>query len=195
MKWAPVVLLLLAVPFVGATNITLTPYSDGYVVVNIQIPVQDYTTQVTIPLPTNYSDLIVTDGDGSPLQYVVQNGQLTVETGNAEIVNVTYSTTTFLKEDGAVWTITFSNNGPFTVVLPKGAVLADLSETPLSIDGNRITMPGGDTTVSYTFENINMNSIQSESESPPTAQRHGICGPAVIGFLTLLPLIGKVARR
>ncbi|WP_297436197.1 hypothetical protein [Thermococcus sp.] len=195
MKWIPITLLLFAVPLVSATNITLTPYSDGYVVVNVQVPVQEYTTQVVIPLPGNYSDLLVTDENGSPLQYTTRNGQLIIETGNVGIVNVTYSTPEFLKTEGAVWTVTFTSDEPFTVVLPKGAVLADLSDAPLSMDGNTITMPAGEVAVSYTFENMTTTSIQSTDESPEASERGRICGPAVIGLLTLLPLLGRATRR
>ncbi len=195
MKWIPIALLLFAVPLVSAANITLTPYSDGYVVVNVQVPLQEYTTQVVIPLPGNYSDLLVTDENGSPLQYAIRNGQLIIETGNAGIVNVTYSTPEFLKTEGAVWTVTFTSDEPFTVVLPRGAVLADLSDAPLSIDGNAITMPAGDVAVSYTFENMTSTSIQSTDESSAASERGGICGPAVIGLLTLLPLLGRATRR
>lgn len=173
--------LLLMLPFVSA-GMTVEPYEDGYAVVNIEVPVDEYTTSVDLTLPPEYTDVFVVDENGNPLPYTIDGRSLHVETTGAQVVNVTYTTPSLLEKEGDVWTLGITTSSPVTVVLPEGAILVALSEAPIEMNENTITMPSGDIWVSYTLPTSNVG-----VEETPTTAGKGVCGPALIGLLAILP--------
>ena len=135
------------------SSLVLTVYGDGYVGVSYEILPDDYTSQITLPLlGSHYENVIVEDENGNPLNYQLENGTLLIYTGGAELVNVSYYTPDLTSKEGIVWTLSVSSSEPFTVVLPESAIVVDLSDIPLEIAGNSITMPPGNQSISYTLE-------------------------------------------
>ena len=135
------------------SSLVLTVYGDGYVGVSYEILPDDYTSQITLPLlGSHYENVIVEDENGNPLNYQLENGTLLIYTGNSELVNVSYYTPDLTSKKGIVWTLSVSSEEPFTVVLPESAIVVDLSDIPLEIAGNSITMPPGNQSISYTLE-------------------------------------------
>ncbi|NJE26055.1 hypothetical protein E3E22_05360 [Thermococcus sp. MV5] len=147
--------LLLFIPLVNAQSISIAPYGDGYATVEIEVPVDDYATQVTVSLlGSHYEDVFVTDANGNPLQYFIEGNEITITTQNSQIVKITYSTPDLMTKEGLVWTLSLKSETPVSVILPEGASLVDMSESPLEVEGNKITMPAGEVQISFLLQNL-----------------------------------------
>ncbi|WP_297506571.1 MarR family transcriptional regulator [Thermococcus sp.] len=134
-------------------SISIEVYNTGYVrVTEIFVP-SNVTVVIEVPLLTkDVEALSVADENGNPVPFE-QNGS-TVEvylTANVSFLNITYFTTELTSKQGDVWTLTFSSPIPVTVTFPSGTVIVDLSDVPLKISGNSITMPPGNQSISYTL--------------------------------------------
>ncbi|ALV61753.1 hypothetical protein ADU37_CDS00540 [Thermococcus sp. 2319x1] len=149
--------ILILLPVVGAqftvSEVELTIYTDGYVKVHYQLIPDEYTSQIGLPLlGKNYEGVEVVDENGNPLNFEVYNESLIIYVENAQVVDVSYYTPDLTYKEGLVWTINVSMEYPFDVILPENAVVVDLSELPLKIASNVITMPPGNQSISYTLE-------------------------------------------
>ncbi|ALV61821.1 hypothetical protein ADU37_CDS01220 [Thermococcus sp. 2319x1] len=176
---------LLFIPFVSARSINITPYGDGYATVEIEVPVDDYATQVTLSLiGDHYEDVFVTDENGNPLEYYINGNEITVNTQDAQIVEITYTTPDLIKQEGLVWTISLSSDNPVSVILPEEASLVDMSDVPLEVEGNKITLPAGEIEVSFTLEE------GTDTKSP--AKENGISTKIILslGALLLVSILG-----
>ncbi|AMQ19574.1 hypothetical protein A0127_09965 [Thermococcus peptonophilus] len=132
------------------SSLILEVYSDGYVRVTWEVIPEGYVTQVTVPLLGNHvENIIAEDENGTPLNYQVFGDGILVYVNNAGVVNVSYYTPDLTSKEGLVWTLNISVDEPFTVILPENAVIVDLSDIPLDISGDEITMPPGNQSVSY----------------------------------------------
>ena len=79
--------LLLFIPLVNAQSISITPYGDGYATVEIEIPMDDYATQVTSSLlGDHYEDIFVIDENGNPLEYSINGNDITITVQNSQIL-------------------------------------------------------------------------------------------------------------
>ncbi|AHL22152.1 helix-turn-helix transcriptional regulator [Thermococcus nautili] len=146
-------LLLLASPVLAQETVKLFVYEDGYVKVEISIVPDNYTEPLIVPVTEHAQDIIVEDSRGNPIDFQETNGSLLIYPGSAELVRISYYTPDLTSKRGIVWTVNFSSEVPFEVVLPDGAVIVDLSDIPLRINGTSITMPPGNQSVSYIIEN------------------------------------------
>ncbi|NJE75842.1 winged helix-turn-helix transcriptional regulator [Thermococcus sp. ES12] len=136
----------------AVSSLVLTVYDDGYVKVEYEILPEEYSSQIELPLlGGHYENVIVEDGNGNPLNFRLENGSILVYSGEADIVRVSYYTPDLTVKEGIVWTLHVETNDSFTVVLPENAIVVDLSDIPLEIAGNSITMPPGNQSVSYTL--------------------------------------------
>lgn len=149
--------LLILLPLVSAqftvSEVELIVYTDGYVKVHYQLIPDEYTSQISLPLlGKNYEGVEVVDENGNPLNFEIYNESLVVYVENSHIVEVSYYTPDLTYKEGLVWTINVSMDYPFDVILPENAVVVDLSELPLKIASNVITMPPGNQSISYTLE-------------------------------------------
>ncbi|WP_461865719.1 helix-turn-helix transcriptional regulator [Thermococcus sp.] len=132
------------------SSVTLTVYDDGYVKVGYKLIPSEYAAQLELPLlGKHYENFFVEDENGNPLNFQVENGSILIYPGNAQIIRVFYYTPDLTSKEGLVWTLNISLNYSFTVVLPNNSVVVDLSDIPLSIAQNRITMPPGNQGISY----------------------------------------------
>jgi len=151
--------LFIFLPTVSAqfsvSSVDLTIYTDGYIKVHYQIIPDEYVSQITLPfLGENYEGISVIDENGNPLNFEVYKDSLIIYVGEAQIVDVSYYTPNLTYKEGLVWTLNISMDSPFNVILPENAVIVDLSEVPLKIASNVITMPPGNQSISYTLEFI-----------------------------------------
>ncbi len=147
-------LMLASLGMVGAqatvSSIQLTVYDDGYVKVDYEIIPSEYAAQIELPLlGEHYENFFAEDDKGNPLNFQLENGSALIYPGDAQIVRISYYTPDLTSKEGLVWTLKVSTNSSFTVVLPNGSVVVDLSDIPLSIAQNRITMPPGNQSISY----------------------------------------------
>lgn len=150
-------LALLVVPLVSAeftvSDLELTIYRDGYVEVYYQIIPSDYVVQISIPLlGKDHENLIVEDENGNPLNFEVSGNNVIIYVNNAQLIKILYYTPDLTSKHGLVWTLNVSSPYPFKVVLPENSVVVDLSDIPLSISSNVISMPPGNQSISYTLE-------------------------------------------
>ncbi|QDA31273.1 winged helix-turn-helix transcriptional regulator [Thermococcus indicus] len=156
-KWIPILMMITLILLPGVSSYTvsslvLTVYNDGYVKVEYELLPAEYSSQIELPLLGNhYENVIVEDGSGNPLNFRLENGSLLIYSGDAEVVRVSYYTPDLTVKQGMVWTLNVATNDSFTVVLPENAIVVDLSDIPLEIAGNSITMPPGNQSVSYTL--------------------------------------------
>ncbi|USH00618.1 hypothetical protein K1720_04010 [Thermococcus argininiproducens] len=147
--------LLLFIPLVNAQSISIAPYGDGYATVEIEVPVDDYATQVTVSLlGSHYEDVFVTDVNGNPLEYSIEGNEITVTVQNSQIIKIAYSTPDLMTKEGLVWTLSLKSEAPVDVILPEEASLVDMSESPLEVEGNKITMPAGEVQISFILQNL-----------------------------------------
>ncbi|ASJ12337.1 helix-turn-helix transcriptional regulator [Thermococcus thioreducens] len=134
-------------------SLSLTVYSDGYVKVVEAIVPENYTVSFSVPLlATNVEGLTVIDESGKPLPYEINGSTLTVYFENATGVRVTYYTPDLTAKNGAIWSVHFGSTVPVKITFPDNAVIVDLTDIPLEINGNSILMPAGNQTVSYVLE-------------------------------------------
>ena len=147
--------LLLFIPLVNAQSISITPYGDAYATVEIEIPVDDYATQVTSSLlGDHYEDIFVIDENGNPLEYSINGNEITITVQNSQIVKITYSTPDLMSKEGLVWTLSLKSEAPVDVILPEEASLVDMSDSPLEVEGNKITMPAGEVQISFILQDL-----------------------------------------
>ena len=173
-------LLLLASPVLAQETVKLFVYEDGYVKVEISIVPNNYTEPLIVPVTEHAQDIIVEDSRGNPIDFQETNGSLLIYPGNAELVRISYYTPDLTSKRGIVWTVNFSSEVPFEVLLPDGAVIVDLSDIPLRINGTSITMPPGNQSVSYIIEN------------PPTGKNQKSGAPEVLLAFGGAVLVGGV---
>ncbi|ACJ16063.1 hypothetical membrane protein, conserved [Thermococcus onnurineus NA1] len=148
---------LILVPVVSGeytvSSLVLTVYEDGYVKVEYELLPADYASQIEVSLfGEHYENLFVENENGNPLNFRLDNGNLLIYSEDAQVVRVSYYTPDLTSKDGIVWTLKVSSESPFTVVLPENCIVVDLSDIPLEIAGNSITMPPGNQSVSYTLQ-------------------------------------------
>jgi len=151
-------LLLFMAGMVGAqyTNesLTLTVYSDGYVKVDQYIKPENYVVSVTVPLlAKDVTGLAILDDNGNPLPYKVNGSKVTVYFENVTRIHIRYYTPDLTSKNGAIWTLKINwNSTPLKIIFPKNAVIVDLSDIPLEISGDTLTMPPGNQTISYVIQ-------------------------------------------
>jgi uncharacterized membrane protein len=178
------------------SSLVLGVYSDGYVKVAYEIVPDEYDTQITLSLLGGHVEsVMVEDENGTPLDYQLSGGELVVYVNNAEVVNVSYYTPDLTSKRGLVWTLNVSSGEPFTVVLPENAVVVDLSDIPIEISGNRITMPPGNQSISYVlvFEEDTASSSQSQTAGE-RERKNLIYGAIVLGAILLLSAMAYLLR-
>ncbi len=152
-----VLLLLFMAGMVGAQYtseaLTLTVYSDGYVKVDQYIKPDNYVVSVTVPLlAKDVTGLAVIDDRGNPLPYELNGSKVAVYFENATRVHLRYYTPDLTSKEGAIWTLKISWDEPIKIIFPKNAVIVDLSDVPLEISGDIITMPPGNQSISYVIK-------------------------------------------
>jgi len=148
-------LLLLLLPMVSGQatleKVTLEVYSSGYVKVTETLSPGNYSVAVEVPLLSeNVTGLAVFDENGKPLLFEKNGSTLTVYVVNSTSrITVVYFTAELTSKKGEIWNLSYSFPFPVTIKLPKGAIVVDLSDVPLTITSDSITMPPGNQSVAY----------------------------------------------
>lgn len=186
-------LILIIFPWVNAeftvSNLELVVYRDGYVKVEYQIIPEEYVTQITVPLlGKDYENLFVVDENDDPLNFEVNGNEVIIYVGDAQIIKISYYTSDLTNKEGLVWTLNVSSPYPFSVILPEDAIIVELSDIPLSISANTLSMPEGNQSIGYTLKSMGI-------EERPTNVIYGIIvGLAIIAGLLLI-FIRKPKKR
>jgi len=140
----------------AANTLILKVYSDGNIVVDYRFSIDGNSPRVSIPiLGQIYSDMIVTNEENLPLNYVVNNGVVTIDTLGDLESNILYTTPDLVSKDGSIWTLRINASVPFSAEFPTGSTIMGISSVPISItsiDNQYIlTMNSGMQNVSYTL--------------------------------------------
>ena len=146
------VTLLMGLPVSAQSvvSLSLTVYGDGYTLVNETISTANYSVVLDVPLLGQHVEgLLALDENGNVLPAEINGSNVTVYFGNASLVKLSYYTPDLTSKEGAIWTLSLYTPVPVEIVLPKDAVIVDLSDIPLEIRGNMIVMPPGNVSVSY----------------------------------------------
>ncbi len=158
------IVFLFASPVLAQETVKLIVYEDGYVKVELSIIPDNRTVPIIVSVPEHAQDVIVEDPEGNPVDFQTINGTLLIYPESTELVRVSYYTPDLTSKSGIVWTLNFSSEVPFEVVLPENSVIVDLSDIPLRISETSITMPPGNQSVSYIIESP--SPVQNRQESP-----------------------------
>lgn len=130
-------------------SLTINVADDGSAVIAQTFATGSSTVSVTVGLLSPiFSYLVITDQNGSPLQYQVTGSNVTVYTVGATSMNLQYYTDALTNKQGTVWTLNFTASYNSTVVLPPGSTVISVSGAPTSISqqGTSPTLtlgPGG----------------------------------------------------
>lgn len=195
-KKALIMVVLLLIPLVSAQytyDLTLTVYRDGYVNVNYQIVPNEFTSQISLKLlGSNYEDLFVTDESGTPLSYELNDDEILINVGDAQIIEVTYNTPDLTKKEGLVWSISVESDMPVKIILPEGSTIVDLSDIPMSIQGETVEMPSGNQSVSYVLSSSVSGEV-GDSEEEKTS--YSLIGVAIILIIGVVAMASKLLRK
>ncbi len=165
---------------------TLTVYSDGYVLVTQSLAVDPRVASVQVPLIAPIvSDLVATDQNGSPLSYGLTqaSGNITVYTLGATGATVSYDTNNLTSKQGAVWTISFATKFNATLVLPQFSTLGSVSGTPYSLNETdmspMMSLPAGAWKVSY---GLPLGATVSTTSGNTSTSGGGVPGGGLLGL-------------
>jgi len=216
----PIFLLavLLLAPHAAAQSlksVEVSVYASGYVRVTEVVVPPNYSVAVEVPLLSeNVTGLSVLDENGKPLLFEKNGSVLTVYVLNSTTrITVTYFTASLTSKKGTVWNLSYSFPYPVTIELPPGAVVVDLSDVPLTITSNSITMPPGNQSVSYVLPPPTTSTASStQTRTAPTTSSTSSASPSAIsktsspavtpsasttpassGGRNMLPLLGLLA--
>ncbi len=141
------------------TGVEATVYADGVVGITYRLDVDPTLARIKVPLfGAQFTDLLIVNQDGLPLNSVLFGSTATVDTLGAGEVTVTYATQDLTTKLGTLWTFNITSPVNMAVLLPSGSTIVDLSEVPLSVGtfsgGPAITMAAGNTSISYVLTTV-----------------------------------------
>jgi len=159
----PVFLMLLslsAFPFALAqqaytpSTLVLRVYGDGVVQVEYGIETDVTYPRISVSLFGNvFEEVIIVNQDGVPLDYEGIDGEVIIDTLGAEAAEITYFTSDLTSKSGRIWVLEFEPPILTNIILPRGATIISLSQTPVairSVDGQTLlTMPAGRLEITY----------------------------------------------
>lgn len=168
---------IILLPLVSAQytpiSLNITVYNDGYVKVVHVIEPANYIVSVDVPfLGEHVEGLVILDDKGNALPYKINGSKVTVYFKNTTELMIIYYTPDLTTKKGAIWTLSFSSSVSAQISFPENAIIVDLSDIPLSIKGNSITMPPGNQSISYIIEyriSLSSGNIQSSKDQVATS--------------------------
>jgi uncharacterized membrane protein len=140
------IILILAIPMIAfscvsansgftieSTNLQI--YRDGLVNIEQTLIVEELYPQITVPLfSSSVENLIVIDQNQKPVDYEINNYNLTVFALGSTQIFIKYDTMTLTNKDSEVWSINIINQYDTIICLPKNSTVVYLSEMPTAID-------------------------------------------------------------
>ncbi len=150
-------------------TVVLAPFGDGWVDVTVRanLPGEAF---VVLPLIGNPDVVLVTNGEGVPLSYTVDDGAVVVEAMGEREVVVSYQTPGLARRVGGVWELSVDvpTASRLEVRLPADAVIVGLSPVPAEVergsDALTIAFDSGAANVTYAFA---ASQLGGSTPSPP----------------------------
>jgi len=153
----------------------VTVYRDGVAHVRSIVAVNSTVPSISLPLPGEVANVIVTDEKGQLLSYELTRDSIVIYTFGASRVALEYDTAALTRKDGPVWTLKIDIPVQGRILLPDGAAIVYLSEKPESIEAKEgrpvLTLAPGSWEVSYAIP-VQVTTTASTATAPastPTA--------------------------
>ena len=110
-------------------------YRDGLSSVTQTVIVQDYYPQITIPLlSSSVENLVIVDQDQVPVDYEINNYNLTIFTLGSNKITIEYETLALTNKEAEVWSLNINISFVTKLSLPKNSTVIYLNEMPSAID-------------------------------------------------------------
>lgn len=164
----------------ASQSFTISVAEDGSAVVVQTFATSSDAVSVSASLLTPiFSYLVVTDQNGSPLQYQVAGSNVTVYTLGATSMKLQYYTDALTNKQGTVWTLNFTTPYNLTVALPPGSTVISVSGTPASMSQQGtspvLTLSPGSWQVEYGVP-VTVQSLSSTETSTPASSTSSVAG-------------------
>jgi len=135
-------------------SLTLTVFSDGFVLVNYKLLVNQSSPTINVTLlGETFEDLIVVDENGLPLDYFLIKEKMVVYTLGANNTRITYFTQDLTSKIGGYWTLIVDVPTNATLELPIEASVISLNVVPITIESSdsqiTLIMPAGSIDITY----------------------------------------------
>lgn len=156
-------IVLLLLPFVGvgradsnvvSSSLTIQVYADGSAYMTQNISVRSSAPSISVRLLSSVlSSVVVTDENGTPLEYQLSGTNITIYTLGARDLQLRYDSLDLTNKTVTVWTVAFDTDYNTTLILPHLSTLSYISGTPttFAINGGypTVTLAPGRWDVSY----------------------------------------------
>lgn len=131
-------------------------YKDGVADIECKIDVDPSKPRINVTLFGNiYSNLIILDQNGLPLEYVVNEGYISVDVLGSYEVEITYNTPDLTNKTGSTWSISLNPSTQVMIQLPIETIILGLDPIPDAIamtsTGMVLTLPPGTFKITYAF--------------------------------------------
>ena len=152
-------------------KIRVEVYRDGYAHVShvIQVPEGELSIQTSLLGSPEF--LLVTSGEGEPLDYELNNTLITVYALGAEEVIIEYDTADLTEKIAGVWILKLSVKEKTEILLPQNASIVYMSDIPEEIgskDGRVYLLLGpGAWEIDYTLEPMPPTTSPTETPTSP----------------------------
>lgn len=114
---------------------SLQIFRDGLCNVKQTMIVDEFYPQIIVPLfSSSIENLVVIDQNQKPVDYEINNFNLTIFTLGSNQISIEYDTMRLTNKDAEVWSIIIDNQYDTTICLPKNSTVVFLSEMPTAID-------------------------------------------------------------
>ena len=156
-------------------NVYVDISESGLTEVTHIVTVENITTQIRLLAKPIDELMIVTDEDGIPVSYTLNDTLMVAETYGVEKLNITYLTYGIVGMVEGLWYVKFSSTSSCEIILPKGSNIVYMNIIPEElevVDGRiRVLMPPGFYEVHYVI-------LPRASASPPKTQPYPTSYPS-----------------
>jgi uncharacterized membrane protein len=183
-----------ATPEIKQQTTVLTAYLDGFVQVKQKIELSQFTISVnTTLLGETRQSLIVTDGEGLPLEYSIKGNNAEILNIGSTKISISYLTQDLTTKMGQYWTISTSYPASIVLVMPKNASIISLNCVPELIENAdgllTLTMPPGNNEVTYTAQPV-FTEQTNTTEKDNSLELWQIITVASLSLILVLSLVG-----
>lgn len=180
-------------------QLEITVYRDGVAHVRSIVAVNSTVPSISLLLPGEVANVIVTDEKGQLLSYELSLNHIVIYTFGASRVVLEYDTATLTRKDGPVWTLKIDLPVQGRILLPDGAAIVYLSERPESIEAKEgrpvLTLAPGSWEISYVIP-VQVTTTASTATAPsstPTASTTTAPTSAPPAIPSPYPIVAGVA--
>ena len=180
-------------------QLEITVYRDGVAHVRSIVAVNSTVPSISLLLPGEVANVIVTDEKGQLLSYELTRDSIVIYTFGALSLVLEYDTATLTRKDGLVWTLKIELPVQGRILLPDGAAIVYISERPESIEAKEgrpvLTLAPGSWEISYVIP-VQVTTTASTATAPastPTASTTSALTSTLTSISSPFPIAAGVA--